>query len=122
MQTPISQKQVTLSGGMTVAIQPFLFKDAVALSGDLIALVEDMAARVQGKGAPLLSTEVFKVYRRVVQHSLVRPEEVDDLQLADLAELIDAVWEINRLPDLLKKQMARDLQRQELRAELLTSS
>lgn len=97
-------RAVELASGQNVTVQAWTLADIAANTADFYALLELIASpfddQAQG-GTP----ELFRVAERSIRLSLTRPEDATLVRAPDIPELLDAIFEVNGLADLVKKTM-----------------
>ncbi|GAA0508386.1 hypothetical protein [Deinococcus depolymerans] len=97
------QKTVPLRSGVTVTVQAWAFADMAARSAEFMGMLESFTARIKGEVTDLPDVDALRLMERTVRFSLHRPEDHELLRACDLPDLVEAIWEVNGLGDLVGK-------------------
>jgi len=99
---------VPLSNGVTITVVAWSLDQIAANSADFLNLLRAFTASLTTDQP--LSQEFAALVVRTVRLSLQRPEDAAHVTARDLPELMQAVWDVNGLGDLVKKLLSLQLQ------------
>lgn len=115
-------QNVVLSNGTSVTVEAWTFGQMAARSAEFMAMLEGFTARIKGEVATLPDEDNMRLMQRTVQYSLARPEDAELLRACDLPALVEAIWEVNGLGDLVGKFMRLRMEAHERQMQMLSSS
>lgn len=110
---------VTTAQGATITVQAWSLDQIAANSADFLNLLRVFTSSLQGEA---LSEEFSTLVVRSVRLSLQRPEDAALITARDLPDVMQAVWEVNGLGDLVKKLLSLQLQVKTGMQEALSST
>lgn len=99
---------VQLANSVTVTVVAWPLDQIAANSADFLNLLRAFTATLTGDQP--LTEEFSTLVVRAIRLSLQRPEDATHITARDLPELMQAVWDVNGLGDLVKKLLFLQLQ------------
>lgn len=104
------QRTITIENGderMTIVVRAWPLPMIGANLADFLALVDAFVARVRDPEGVLAGTLGMsgEALVRVVRLSLANPEDEGLVRAPDLPDVLDAIWEVNAVGELLKKSL-----------------
>lgn len=119
---PEYTRPVTLSGGATVTVNAWGLVDVAAHATDFQAVLDAFTASLRDTPQAMPSQDSMALLSRVIRLSLTRPEDAELVRACDFPDLLEAIWAVNGLGDLIKKALRLRLQADQVRQALLTPS
>lgn len=111
---------VQLESGVTVTVRAWTLAEMGAASGEFLTLIDALNAPLT-QGKPAIGIDVPLLLHRAIRNSLLRPEEVDSLRASDIPAVLDAIYSVNGLKELIKKSLRFRLEMQQAQKEALAS-
>ena len=101
------QRTVTLSGGATVTVEAWPFGYVMANSADFFAVLEFCTQVMRGEIDVLsgYGAQHGALLTRVIEQSLSRPADTQLLKVSDVPDILEAIFELNGLEELIKKSL-----------------
>ncbi len=99
---------VQLANGVTITVVAWSLDQIAANSADFLNLLRAFTSSLTSDQP--LAAEFSTLVVRSVRLSLLQPEDAAHITARDLPDVMQAVWEINGLGDLVKKLLALQLQ------------
>ncbi|RJF74463.1 hypothetical protein D3875_04070 [Deinococcus cavernae] len=112
-------RPLQLSDGSQVTVKAWLMDELVAHPLEFMALIDALNAPITGQPADLFREQIPAALHRAVRVSLQQPEDMQRVKVADLPDLLEAIWEVNAVQELQKKSLSFRLRIQQAQAEVL---
>lgn len=112
-------RAVALSNGVTVTVQAWTLADIASHSTEFMTMLEACVARIKDQPALLPDVDTLRLMERTVRFSLSRPEDTEHVRAPDLAPLMEAIWQVNGLGDLVGELLRLRLSAHERQARLM---